>query len=179
METYLFERISNLRQSLKREKVEGLLVTNLKNIRYLTGFTGSSGVMVVTLDESVLLTDFRYKEQVKFEVGGKTKVKIFKDFYKDLNNVLKKSLVKSIAFEATNLTYSTYNNYKTALDGVRLKPKSYIVEALRTIKDSGEIALMEEAVKIADKGFKAAVKKIERFSKNGNKVTERDIALSI
>lgn len=179
METYLNERLFKLRESLKKEKVEGLLVTNLKNIRYLTGFTGSSAVMVVTLNESVLLTDFRYKEQVKFEVTGKTKVKIFKEFYKDLNATIKKLHIKSIAFEATNLTYSTYNNYKAALSAVKFKPKSYIVEALRVIKDPSEIALMEGAIKIADKGFDTAIKKIQSFLRNNKGVTERDIALAI
>ena len=59
-----------LRKKLSELKVDAFLITDLINVRYLSGFTGSSGFLIITKKESVFVTDFRYQEQVQHEVQG-------------------------------------------------------------------------------------------------------------
>lgn len=175
MEISYGERLGGVRRLLKKNKSQSILVTNLTNISYLCGFSGSNGFLIVSLEDAVLLTDFRYAEQVKSEVQN-VRVLIFKDFYKDLNKVLKKMALKKVLFEASNLTYASYNNYKNALPDFSLKPSYGLVEELRIIKDVFEIQTIRDAIKIADKGFDAAKKQVSKSLQSGKSLTELDIA---
>src|SRR3954468_2369790 len=74
-------RLRGVQGAIEQRRLDALMVTNLPNIRYLSGFTGSAGVLVVTAREQVLLTDGRYTEQARQEVEGaevKIKIKIVK-----------------------------------------------------------------------------------------------------
>ena len=66
-------RLERLRLSIAETGVDALLVTSLPSVRYLTGFSGSNGMLVVTATESALVTDFRYAAQVRLEVAGSTR----------------------------------------------------------------------------------------------------------
>ncbi|MDH4233344.1 MAG: aminopeptidase P family N-terminal domain-containing protein, partial [Nitrospirota bacterium] len=59
-----------LRKRLLKERINGLLITDLANVRYLSGFTGTSGYIIITQKHALLLTDFRYREQARDEVKG-------------------------------------------------------------------------------------------------------------
>ncbi len=65
-----------LRAALAGEGLDGLLVTHLPNIRYLTGFTGSAALLLVRADDALLVTDFRYATQAPQEVGESARVEI-------------------------------------------------------------------------------------------------------
>lgn len=66
------EKLHKLREIIREESVDGMLITNGQNRRYMTGFTGTAGVVLVTEDEAVFITDFRYTEQAKDQVKGFT-----------------------------------------------------------------------------------------------------------
>ncbi len=69
MTNYL-SRLVLLKKSLRRKGINGFLVSEIHNIRYLTGFTGSSALLLITEKENIFVTDFRYQEQARKEVSG-------------------------------------------------------------------------------------------------------------
>lgn len=136
--------------------IDTLLVTTLENIRYLSGFTGTSGVIVITPHEAFFLTDSRYAEQSKNEVGG-LKIKIYKKQIEDVACLINKLKPRRIGFEAKRLTYEIYRKLKGLLQGKRLIPLSDDVDRIRARKDAGELKLIRRAVGLAVVGFNAAV----------------------
>jgi Xaa-Pro aminopeptidase len=138
-------RLDRLRASLERR----LLVTNLINIRYLTGFDGSNaGLLVDPKGPTKLYTDFRYIEAAE-AVPGVEAVLAKRSLLVDLAKRLKGSL----AFEADALPYSQVETLGS--DGLELVPARGKVEALRAIKDEEEIGLIRRAALAADRAFEA------------------------
>ena len=139
-------------EEFKTLKVDALLVTELKNVRYLTGFTGSNGYCLITEKKKFFFTDSRYTEQSKLEVKGFT-VKIVKNALVDIGFVLTKNKVLRLGFESNSVVYSQYEQFKKAFKGIKLKPVNGVVESIRIIKDISEVALIKDAIKVANKGF--------------------------
>lgn len=149
---------------------EAFAITNLKNIRYLTGFTGSFGIALLTLDKIFLLTDFRYAEQAKRET--KAEIIIFKNSWFDtLKNIIYEKKIKKLYFEPS-CSYETFKKL-SEIKKIHLLPKSYIVENIRAIKEKEEIELIKKAVKIAEKAFF----KVKPYIKKGQK--EKTLALML
>jgi Xaa-Pro aminopeptidase len=164
------KRADILRRTLRRKKIDALLVTNLRNVRYLTGFTGSSAFALVTRDKALFYTDFRYTEQAEAEVKyferGQEKGKRIPL----IGNLLKKLGIKKLGFESSS-SYEFYEGLKKLR--VHISSHSGLIEDMREVKDSGEIAKIREAIKRAEEAFLAIKPKI----KPG--VTEQAIALSL
>jgi Xaa-Pro aminopeptidase len=149
------ERLTRLRASLTSSALDALLVTSRPNIRYLTGFSGTAALVIVTADDCVLLTDFRYATQVKTEVSPAARVVIeqvslWSRLWTELRALPR---LKTIAFETAHVTHQ--ESAKFAGEGAegsawRWRPAVNLVEILRESKDAGEIALLREAVRIAE-----------------------------
>ncbi len=163
-------RLSELRAQIAGINCDALLVTELKNVRYLTGFTGSNGYCLITPGGKWFLTDSRYTEQSKIEVKG-FKIKIVKNALADISNILKKNRVKVLAFEGNSIVYSQYLHFKKVFTTVRLKTSSGLVESLRLTKSKEEIDLLKDAIKVANRGFK----KVRSSLSKGK--SERELAL--
>lgn len=160
------DRRERVLESVLKEN-QAFLVTNLRNIRYLTGFTGSFALLLLSKRRSFLHVDFRYVEQAKRET--EIEVLEFRDSWLDnLRSFLVKNSIKKLLFEST----CTYQFYKTLskLKGIELKPKDGLIEKSRAIKSEKEIDYIREAVRRAERAFL----KIKPSIKEG--VTERDIA---
>ncbi|HVP36719.1 MAG TPA: Xaa-Pro peptidase family protein [Terriglobales bacterium] len=148
------ERIERLREKLDQENLDLLLVTSLTNIRYLCGYTGSNGILLISKDKAVFLTDFRYKEQVKKEVRG-AEIKIpQKELFSFLPEIdlLKEKRIKA-GFEQRYLTFQLYQRLKTLLPQVLWVPIENIVESLLVTKDKEEIKKIKKAADISAKSF--------------------------
>lgn len=167
------ERLTRLKGKLREEKVDALLVLQPQNRYYLSGFSGSSGYLIITQDEDVLLTDFRYKEQAKNEVTGITIVQHGLDPMGDIYTELKRLGVKVLGFEQEYTTYSNYLTYVRSFPDLELKHVKPIVEELRKVKDQHEIAKMEKAIEITGEAFAH----ILGFLKPG--ITEKEVALEL
>ncbi|NTU42413.1 MAG: aminopeptidase P family protein [Nitrospirales bacterium] len=159
-----------MREVLEKEGLDGLLVTSIKNVRYLTGFTGSSGFALITPKRGLFYTDFRYKEQAGEEVRGweiglekRGRVETLKALFRKLG-------IKTLGFESS-VTYGFY----ALLQGssAELSPKSELIERLRMIKDAEEMAAIRTAVDRAEKAFLKILPRI----KEG--VTEKAISLRL
>jgi Xaa-Pro aminopeptidase len=166
-------RLKRIQQLMQKKQVEALLVTNDINRRYLTGFTGTSGYVLITAQRAYLLTDFRYMEQAGKQAVGFEVVKHLPDAIDTVRELLQSHGIKRLGFEQESISYGTHATYTEALQGIELVPTQQWVELLRMIKDTDEQRIMQEAADLADKTFSHLL----GFVKPG--LTERDVALEI
>lgn len=148
------DRIKRLREKLDQENLDLLLVTSLTNIRYLCGYTGSNGLLLISRNKALFLTDFRYKEQVKKEVKG-AEIKIAqRELFATLTEIdlLKHRRIKA-GFEEKYLSFQLYQRLKTLLPQVLWVATENLVESLLVIKDEEEIERIKKAAEISAKAF--------------------------
>jgi len=155
-------RLARLRHALAASGLDAMLVSALPNIRYLTGFSGSSGLVVVTPSDCVLLTDFRYATQVKHEVAAEVRVLIeTSSLWARLWSLLQELPgTKVLAFESAHVTHQDAARFlDAASDGSRWlwRPAINLVEVLRESKDDDEVARIREAVVIAERALGATL----------------------
>ncbi len=144
-------RLSALSDAVAAEGLDGLLVTSLPNIRYLTGFSGSSALVVVTPAETVLITDFRYQTQVVEEVGDLARVVIdpvslWTSLWQQLAGFRG---MKLVGFEAAHMPHRDFQRLQGAGSQWQWRPTADLVERLRECKDASEVALIEKAAGVA------------------------------
>ncbi|OGK10478.1 MAG: hypothetical protein A2W80_11515 [Candidatus Riflebacteria bacterium GWC2_50_8] len=153
------ERISSLRKSFSKN-YQAFLVTNLKNIRYLCGYSGSCGTLLVTPRQAIFFTDFRYKEQSAAEIGDAAKIVVFtKSLADSLLKEIKKQKITKLGVEKSmslNLFLTWSDFFK-----IKLLPLSNLVEDLRRHKDDDELACLRKAFRIADDAFADLMKIIK------------------
>lgn len=147
-------RLAAVREALGEgsERIDALIVTKAVNIRWLTGFSGSSALIVIGADHAVLLTDSRYAEQAPEELraaGSPVKVTIVAGSSIDhLGDVIPEGA--SVALESHDISWDTVRQIEQILPGRRLHPRQGLIETLRQIKDSDERRHLEAAAAIAD-----------------------------
>jgi Xaa-Pro aminopeptidase len=152
--------------------VDAMLVTRLPNVRYLTGFTGSNGQLLVGAERAVFFTDGRYTEQSRREVPDLAREMYTADFPAVFERACRELGASRVAFEAAGVTYRFYQDLSGA-EGVELVPVIDEVEHLRWIKDPGEMRLLDRAQALTDEAFERVVGKLAEG------VTERDVALEL
>lgn len=167
------KRLARLRKALEGQQLEALLVTNSYNRRYMTGFTGSSGMVLVTEAKAYLLTDFRYMTQAPQQAPNYTVTEHKAKPMETVKELLNGLGIKRVGFEQNDLSFGSYKSYADDLAGIELVPTSFVVEMLRMIKDESELAVMQEAADIAD----AAFTHIQGYIKPG--VSELEIAIEL
>jgi Xaa-Pro aminopeptidase len=151
--------------------VEAFLVTRLPNVRYLTGFSGSNGQLILTPDDGVFLTDGRYAEQSRREVSDLRRALYSGEFARPFAKACEDLEIRRVAFESAGVTYRLYSDL--AATGLELVPQRDEVERLRWVKDPEEIQMLRAAQGIADEAFERIVGKLVEG------VTERDAALEL
>src|SRR3954469_4256860 len=135
-------RADHLVDVLAERELDCVLVTGIVNVRYLTGFTGSNGACIVTRDERLFLTDFRYVEQAEEQVRGFDPVQAERDMLADLAG----RLTGRAGFEDHHLTVKSFRKIEEkAAGGVELVPAGEVVEGLREVKDPSELEAMKAA----------------------------------
>jgi len=147
-------RIKRLQKILKDENLDAFLVTCLPHVRYLSGHTGSNGIMLITPNSSSFLTDFRYQEQAKEQVKGSKITVVQRDLYTGLPDVPKlKSKRIKLGYESEFVSCKVYRNLKTLLPYCLLVPMEQSVETLTIRKDQKEIESIKKAAEITDLVF--------------------------
>ncbi|WP_028783181.1 M24 family metallopeptidase [Thalassobacillus devorans] len=146
------DKIRGIRQSIQDLDIDALLVTSDKNRRYLTGFTGSAGAVLITATDALFITDFRYTQQAREQAKGYKVVEHKKPLIEEIADQIDQLGVKTVGFEQDLLTYGNHRQYEQKF-GAELVPTSGLVEKLRLIKTEGEISILKDAVKIADDAF--------------------------
>ena len=144
-------RLAALADGLTGAHIDGLLITSLPNIRYLTGFSGSSALLFVSVKDVILVTDFRYQTQVVDEVGSLARVSIeaqslWSGLWQQLGQL---SNLEVVGFESSHLLHRDFQRLLEAGARWQWRPTIDLVETLRERKDPGELALIEAANGIA------------------------------
>lgn len=164
-------RVARLRSVMETDGIGSLLVTQRENIRYLTGFTGSAGIALVTPDKLALVTDFRYKLQAHKEVRGASIVIQKTDWATTLRDTVKRYGAGGLWFDESSLTIDRIKKLRSM--GLRLSGAKDPVAKLRVIKDSRELLNIRKAIRRAEESF------IELRNRIRPGVTERELALRL
>jgi Xaa-Pro aminopeptidase len=143
-------RADRLVELLEERELDSLLVTDLFNVRYLTGFTGSNGACVITRSERLFLTDSRYTELAKRQVHDFELLQASQALLGDLAA----RLSGRAGFDDAHLSVKAYEALKEKVpDGVELVPAGGLVERLRAVKDERELRALRAATEIADLAY--------------------------
>lgn len=145
-------KLAKLRNEIGKNNLDALLITSPINRRYMTGFTGTAGVAIISQTNALFITDFRYTEQAEEQIPEFQIIEHKHTIEKEIHNQLKELGIKKLGFEKNHVTYAEYMTYKKEFE-VELVPAGTIVEKLRLIKSEDEISIMEEAAKIADQAY--------------------------
>ena len=177
-------RLPKLQAQLEAAELDALLVNRLPNIRYLSGFTGSAGIMFVPAHGEVLfVTDGRYTEQSaeQLDAAGVTARRSIHMAANDQNDALSDAIaaaqVRVLGFEGHGITWDQQRGYakrfSETVEGIELVSAGTIVEDLRRVKDDGEIDRIKTACAIADDAFQALLPRLSTG------ITERDFAIAL
>ncbi|WP_059103276.1 M24 family metallopeptidase [Shouchella shacheensis] len=146
-------KLTALRKRFSEQGIDSLLVASGVNRQYLSGFTGSSGALLITEMEAIFITDFRYTEQAASEVKEFIIVKQEGTLADEVAKQAKNLDVSKLGFEKAQLTYADYDQYKGLLPGMDFVPVTQMVESLRLVKTKEELSVMQKAADIADNAF--------------------------
>ena len=146
-------RQAALRERIGALELDGLLVQSPPNIRYLTGFTGSAGLLLMRAEETVLITDFRYQAQAPREAGRVARIEVDQaNLWDRLKRVLGERPSGRLGFEAHVATVRDRERLEPCASG-RWQPTADLVERLRTIKDAEEVAAIRQAAALGQEAL--------------------------
>jgi len=149
-------RVDSLRSRFQSLRIDSFLVTNPPHLRYLSGFSGSSGAGLVTPRSLRFFTDGRYAAQVKKELSGGWKVHVSPSSDTLFRMIRDASVLKPgarVGIDGNTLSYEEFRTLKKMLHGVKFLPKAGVIEEIASIKDESEIRSIKKAVEITDRTF--------------------------
>lgn len=166
-------RIQRLRDQMRAQQLDAFLVSSAENRAYFSGFRGSAGYLWVTATDAVLATDFRYTEQAALQAPDYRVMRI-QSGYDWLVSAASDSGARRIGIEDAQLNVATFNALHKALGGLtparELVPTGAMTDQLRAVKDADELALLTEAIRIADRAMESVGERLRPG------MTERDVA---
>ena len=166
-------RINKVKNILSKNKLEGLYITNITNVRYLTGFTGSAGSVLIINNEQHFFTDGRYIEQSKSQVKDCIIHIVGSAHYKEIE---KRNLIKDnlhVGFESDYVSVNLFSALSQSMPHVNWEKTSGIIEKIAAIKDLTEIESLKTAIEITDVVFDKIIPELKAGAK------EKDIAAKI
>jgi Xaa-Pro aminopeptidase len=147
-------RINGIQRILKDENLDAILITSLPHVRYLSGYTGSNGILLISPNHSDFLTDFRYQQQVKEQVKFSQVTIVSRDLFSGLSDIPQlKSKRTKLGFESEHINFKTFQRLQDLLPDCLLVPVDKIVDALTIKKDPDEIENIKKAAEITDLVF--------------------------
>ncbi|PAD22186.1 M24 family metallopeptidase [Terribacillus saccharophilus] len=161
------EKIEKLRALMEKKNLDAFIVTSAQNRRYISGFTGSAGLLIITKSKQLFITDFRYIEQATEQAPDFEIIEHKQSIIQEAAAQLLKEGAQQAGFEHEDVTFALYQQFQNAVHA-DLIPASGLIEELRLIKSEAELAIMKTAAEIAD----AAYTHILTFVKPGMKEIE-------
>jgi Xaa-Pro aminopeptidase len=167
--------LGRLRERLSEKGLDAALISNMDNVRWATGFTGSSGLIVLNQSDGVFITDSRYDQQAREQVpdldvyiyaNPQTMAQAAKQHAEQFG-------IDSLAFESEHVSFASFKNFEKEFNGIALEPIEGLAGPLRMVKTSEEITKMRAACALADACYTHVLRMIQVG------VTEYDIALDI
>lgn len=169
-------RVERLRKKMSAEGLPAVLVQNPFNVSYLSGFTGSTAVLLVTPERQVFITDTRYQVQAARECPEWERAITARGsgtYPETISEQIKALGLSQVVVEADYLTLAALEKLREKLEGVELKPVSDVVSPLRVVKDAEEIGIIRAACGIVDRAFEYALGLLRPGA------SERDVALDL
>lgn len=166
-------RRAALTPAIEEQAVDAILVTQLSNVRYLTGFTGSNAQTIVSPSAGVFLTDGRYTTQSRHEVPDMERVTYLEAFFEPVAETCRTLGIARLGFEAHHVTVKILEQLQQKVTGVEFVAVGEPVEHLRWVKDDEERELLREAQACTDRAFEDI---LERLAIG---MTERQVALEL
>lgn len=152
-------RLTKLRDFLTKQNLDAVIITKAENRQYFSGFSGTSGALVVTNADARLITDFRYIEQAKNQAQYFLIDEHGNSLLQKVAEVLHELNATKIGFEGDSFTYNEFSMLVEYLKHDKLKPIG--LDQLRVVKDNKEIELIKKAVEISDQAFLHILKVIK------------------
>jgi Xaa-Pro aminopeptidase len=146
-------RLQEVRKYLENSRLDALLVSHLPHVRYLTGFSGSNGLCIITRQKQFFLTDRRYRDQVKSETKG-FEIVIARDGLLEATrqfHILSRQ--RRIGLESQYMSVATLANLKKLFPHSSAVPSRSVIESIAAVKDEREISFIQRAVHITDRVF--------------------------
>ena len=153
-------RVSRLRAALKRRRLTAVLITHLPNVRWLCGFSGSAGSLLVSAHDVVFFSDFRYRAQSRREVRGARLFEYTGGSVESIAAAVRHARVSRLGFESDRMTVANHIDCAAAMPGVDLVPLRGTVEGLRAVKDAREVALIRQALAIAGTALSVSTRRL-------------------
>ncbi len=163
-------RLDALRTRLAELSLDAILVNQPETRRYLSGFTGSAGVLIISQNAAILATDFRYYEQVRRQAPDFELAEVGREFTQKMPELLARIGARRTGFESHIVPVAQHAEWCEAAPDVEWVPVTDVVESLRAIKDPGEIEVIRAAVALADEALAELVSRLRPG------VTEREVA---
>jgi len=164
------KRLKKLRSLFNEDKLDALLIVKEENRRYLSGFTGSNGNLLITGERNFLFTDSRYLIQAQREAPHFQLLDTTSGFQPSFSKVIKKEKLGRLGFESNYLSFWQYRELKKNLPGTELIPVLDLVENIRSIKSRQELNCLIQAQEVTDRAFHH----ITSYLKEG--LTEKQVA---
>jgi Xaa-Pro aminopeptidase len=155
------ERVRSLRIALEKKQCDAFMTSFMPHLRYLTGFSGSNGLCIVTHAKVFFLTDFRYKEQIRNEVSCS---RSFITSGELIENAAEEKLLRGcrrVGVEKEYLSLAQLSELRKHCNAVRFVPTADLVESLASLKSEPEISLIAKAVAITDAVFEEIIKVVK------------------
>lgn len=167
-------RIEEIKNKFSELGIDSFLVKKMPNIRYISGFSGSAGNILITKDKNYFITDFRYKTQSGMEVSKDFEVIIYiQNSMAFMTNLIKTHNLKKIGFESDFVTFNDAQKLISDFPEAEFIPVSNLLVSIVSVKNEYEIELTKKAVEITDKTFSELLNII----KPG--MTEREVSAEI
>jgi Xaa-Pro aminopeptidase len=166
-------RLEQLRRWIAEHELDGMLITDPLNRRYLSGFSGSAGWLLVSVEQALLAVDFRYYERAAHEAPDWSQVHVTTTPTDALIEMVAQAGVRRLGIESDHLTVAQFEEARTKVPEVTLVPVEKVVLPMRAIKERGEVRAISSAVACADAAFAHLCQVIQPG------VTEAEIAWEI
>ena len=161
-------RIERLRQGLGENEIDAMLVSSAENRRYLSGFTGSAGYLLISERDQVLITDSRYTEQAGSQSPGYRVERMTPgEAWKWLPKLAHAAGAERVGFEASDVTVAAHSAFIKAIDehedssGPTLVETSEVVDKMRAVKDRAELEILAKAVEVTDRALEEVSATVE------------------
>lgn len=167
--------LKKVNEYLKKNQLDAILVSKPENCRYISGFSGSAGMLFVSSSRTCLLTDFRYVEQAQSQAPAFEIIRFTGTPFEALTQLYLDTKCKHIGFEGDHVTWDMHRHISKCFPDAQLV--SAPLDSLRTIKTDEEISLIQKAVEIADKAFSEVLGYIRPGLKESDVAAELEYAM--
>lgn len=154
------ERVKKVQDKLSDYKIDALMITSPFNLRYVSNFTGTTGLSVITKDKAYFVTDFRYTEQAEDQAKGFEIIQNKGPIYDEVQKIIEQDEIERLGFEKNHISFATYQELNEKFTSAII-PIAGLVEELREVKSDEEVETIQKAIEITEDAYEHILSFIE------------------